>query len=121
PLVWYEHLYRRSQRGVEVVLLGVVDRLTRLDSALKEVSPKADVQRCVVHKVRNTKAAVRVKDEPQLLEDLKKVYHAVDRSEALQNFKDFKKTWQTIYPKVIKSWAGDLNDLLRFYDYPRVI
>src|SRR5699024_761804 len=76
-----------NEEGYKEVLLGVFDGLTGLDAAFKEVFPKADVQRCVVHKVRNTKAAVRVKDEPQLLEDLKKVYHAVDGSEALQNFK----------------------------------
>lgn len=120
-LVWKEQLYKLQQRGVEEILLGVFDGLTGFDIAFKEVYPKADVQRCVVHKVRNTIAKIRVKDKPQLLEELKKVYNAADKSEALNQFEEFKKAWKTIYPKVITSWEQELSDLLRFYDYPKII
>lgn len=119
--VWKELLYKLRQRGVEEVLLGVFDGLAGLDAALKEVFPKADVQRCVVHKLRNTHSMVRVKDKEPLFEDLKPVYRAEDKEQALENFEKFKQTWKKIYPKVIQSWEDDLSDLLRFYDYPPII
>lgn len=118
---WKEQLSKLRERGVEEVLLGVFDGLSGLDIAFKEVYPKADVQRCVVHKLRNTKSQVRVKDQPQVFEDLKKIYNANGRAEALKEFDAFKKDWKTIYPKVINSWESELQDLLRFYDYPPVI
>jgi putative transposase len=39
-----------------------------------QIFPKADFQRCVVHKLRNILAKVRAKDKPKVLEDLKGVY-----------------------------------------------
>jgi putative transposase len=53
-----QHLYKI---GVKEVLLGVFEGLTGLEEAFKAVYPKADVQRCVVHKVRNTLSRVRKK------------------------------------------------------------
>lgn len=118
---WKEHLYRLRQRGVEEVLLGVFDGLSGLDAAFKEVFPKADVQRCVVHKLRNTHSMVRVKDKEALFGDLKPIYRAENKEQALESFEKFKLTWKKLYPKVIQSWEDDLSDLLRFYDYPLVI
>lgn len=69
---WKEQLYRLRERSVEEALLGVFDGLSGLDDAFKEVFPKADVQRCVIHKLRNTQALVRIKDKEQLSKILKK-------------------------------------------------
>nr|WP_279625771.1 transposase [Parageobacillus thermantarcticus] len=40
----------------------------------RAVYPKADVQRCVVHKVRNILNRVRKKDQCEMAEDLKLIY-----------------------------------------------
>ncbi|MGY4111966.1 transposase-like protein [Aeribacillus sp. SP014] len=58
---WQEILQQLYNRGVKEVILGVFDELTGLEEAFKAVYPKADVQRCVVHKVRNTLGRVRKK------------------------------------------------------------
>lgn len=120
-LGWKELLSKLRNRGVEEVLLGVFDGLSSLDIAFKEVYPKADVQRCVVHKMRNTKSQVRVKDQSQVFDALRKVYNANDKADAVEQFNTFKNQWMAIYPKVIKSWEEELDDLIRFYDYPTVI
>src|SRR5699024_8428411 len=88
--VWKEQLFQLHERGVEQVLLGVFDGLPGLDIAFKEAFPKADVQRCVVHKVRNLKPAIRKKDQLELFNDLRKVYQATDRPRALEHFEEFK-------------------------------
>ena len=67
--VWEEVFRSLKQRGATEVLLGVMDGLPGLEDAFNKVFSKADVQRCVVHKVRNTIRKVRKKDLPQLLED----------------------------------------------------
>ncbi|GAA0472957.1 IS256 family transposase [Alkalibacillus silvisoli] len=120
-LGWKEVLVDLRNRGVEEVLLAVFDGLTGLETALKEVFPKTDVQRCITHKMRNTNHSVRKKDREEVAEDLKKVYRVNTKTEAMEKFKDFKNKWNSTYPKVIKSWEEDLSVLLTFLDYPKVI
>lgn len=120
-LGWKDILCDLYERGVEEVLLGVFDGLPGLEAAMKEIYPKADVQRCVVHKIRNALNAVRKKDQTAIAEDLKPIYQANTKEEAERQFKAFKETWQSKHPKVVKSWEKDLDVLLTFLDYPSSI
>jgi putative transposase len=78
----------------------------------------ADVQHCIVHKVRSTFPKIRVSDKTQFLEDLKAVYNAVDGDVARAIFDGFKAKWSKQYPKEVKSWGEQLPTLLTFYKYP---
>ena len=116
--VWRDVLRDLHQRGVEEVLLGVFDGLPGLDTAFREAFPKADVQHCIVHKVRSTFPKIRVQDKSDFLTDLKTVYNARDRDLALAAFDRVKEKWQKKYPKEIQSWESQLDTLLTFYSYP---
>lgn len=118
---WKHILTSLKSRGLEEVLLGVFDGLAGLEQAFKEVYPLADVQRCVVHKVRNVISAVRKKDKEPIMTDLKKVYRALTKEDALKSFEDFRENWKKAYPKVVQSWEEDLDTLLTFMSYPKVI
>jgi len=120
-LGWKEILKDLYERGAEEILLGVFDGLPGLEAAMKEVYPKADVQRCVVHKVRNALNAVRKKDQTAIAEDLKPIYEASTKEEAKERFQAFKRRWQSKHPKIVKSWEEDLDVLLTFLDYPSSI
>ncbi|MEB3750759.1 IS256 family transposase ISHahy7 [Geobacillus icigianus] len=84
--VWQEILQNLYKRGVKEVLLGVFDGLPGLEEAFQAVYPKADVQRCVVHKVRNTLSRVRKKDPFEMAEDLKLIYRSPSKEIALEMF-----------------------------------
>ncbi len=43
-----------KSRGVEDVLMFSVDGLAGISKAINNVYPQADVQRCIVHQVRNS-------------------------------------------------------------------
>ncbi|WP_461183826.1 IS256 family transposase, partial [Virgibacillus kimchii] len=120
-LGWKEILLDLYKRGAEEVLLGVFDGLPGLEDAMKEVYPKADVQRCVVHKIRNAINAVRKKDQTAIAEDLKPIYEASTREEAKKQFQAFKHAWEAKHPKIVKSWEKDLDVLLTFLNYPSSI
>lgn len=109
------------KRGVEEILIGVADGLPGLKDAFLSVFPKADFQRCVVHKLRNILSKVRPKDKTKVLEDLKGVYDSPSKDEALACFKEFERNWVTRYPREVQSWRDDLDDLLCFYKYPKMI
>jgi transposase-like protein len=118
---WRDVLQDLHKRGVHEVLLGVFDGLAGLEEAFKETYPKADVQRCITHKVRNTLPKIRDKDKADFVTDLKTIYNAVDREVALANFDLVQNKWGKVYPKELGSWESQLNVLLRFYDYPPMI
>lgn len=115
---WKDVFRQLRERGVEEVLLGVSDGLAGLKDAFLEAFPQADYQRCVVHKLRNTAAKVRKKDQPQILNDLKPVYNAPTYEEAVYQFHNWRDKWKDKYPREVASWQDDLDDLLRFYKYP---
>jgi transposase-like protein len=115
---WKELLESLYRRGATEVLLGVFDGLIGLEEAFHSVYPKADVQRCVVHKIRNTFPKIRAKDKSEFLNNLKQVYTAPCREEANKQFHLFEVRWGTTYPKEVASWRNDLPVLLTFYKYP---
>mgnify|MGYP002377175983 CR=1 FL=1 len=95
------------------------DGLNGLEEAFKSVYPKADVQRCVVHKVRNTLNKVRKKDQIEVAEDLKLIYRAtIKEAAAIQAFHEFEKKWSKKYAREVQSWEKDLDVLLKFMKYP---
>lgn len=115
---WKEVLRDLYSRGVHEVLLGVFDGLPGLEDAFREAYPKADVQHCVVHKVRSTFPKIRVEHKTDFIEGLKTIYNALDHDCALAAFDTFKAKWNKLYAKEVKSWEDQLTTLLAFYKYP---
>jgi len=116
--LWEEVLMNLKSRGVEQVLLGVMDGLPGLTDSFLKVYPKADVQRCVVHKVRNTLHKVKKKHTDEIVTDLKKIYKAPSREFAEQVLNEFSSKWDRIYPRLAQSWFEDKDELFTFYKYP---
>ncbi|MDK2918117.1 MAG: putative transposase [Candidatus Petromonas sp.] len=53
-----------------------MDGLSGIEEAFNKAFPKADIQHCVVHKVRNSVAKIRRKDYQDFTEGLKSIYEA---------------------------------------------
>lgn len=105
---WRDVLKDLHRRGATDVLLGVFDGLPGLEEAFQEIYPKADVQHCIVHKVRSTFPKIRVQDKTEFLDDLKGIYNAIDGDVARAMFDGFKAKWSKQYPKEVKSWEVQL-------------
>lgn len=118
---WRDVLNDLYNRGAQEVLLGVFDGLPGLEAAFRETYPKADVQHCIVHKVRSTFPKIRIQHKTEVIEDLKTIYTAADRDLALAAFDTVKAKWSKLYPKEMRSWEEQLSTLLTFYKYPAPI
>ena len=92
-----------------------------LPEAIQRVYPQAEWQRCVVHGVRWSLGQVRARDRTLLAEDLRRVYGAESRGEALEALEALREAWGARYPGVVALWAGDSGAFLRFYGYPKVL
>ncbi|WP_144511896.1 IS256 family transposase [Bacillus sp. FJAT-22090] len=118
---WKEVLFDMKARGVEQVALGIFDGLSGLDTAFNSVFPEADIQLCVIHKVRYTTHRIRPKDRPDFLQDLKKVYTAERYEGAVEALNQLKSNWGSLYKREIVSWERELPVLMTFLKYPKEI
>ncbi|CCL16219.1 transposase [Clostridioides difficile] len=60
-------------RGVKDILIASVDGLVRFSDAIKAVFPDTEIQRCVVHQIRNTLNYVSYKNRKKFARNLKKI------------------------------------------------
>lgn len=106
-----------KRRGVEDVLFFSVDGLTGFKDVIEQSFPCSAVQRCIVHKIRNSTRYVSDKDIKAVCRDLRKIYTASDRDQALIALEAFGEQWNAKYKEIKPSWEADWDDLMAFMDY----
>lgn len=106
-----------KRRGVEDVLFFSVDGLTGFKDVTEQSFPCSALQRCIVHKIRNSTRYVSDKDIKAVCRDLRKVYTASDRDQALIALEAFGEQWDAKYKEIKPSWEADWDDLMAFMDY----
>lgn len=108
-----------KRRGLERVLLVVSDDLAAgRQEVVKEVFPRADVQPCMAHKVRNAMNKVRPDDQEDVADRLRNIYRAPDREVAEKYLRKFKEKWGDKYPRIVETWEEQLDRMLTFMKYP---
>jgi transposase-like protein len=83
-----------------------VDGLSGFPDAVNAVFPKAGVQLCIVHIVRDSMKYVPYKDRRAVTADLKEIYLAPSEDAAGAALERFAEKWDRKYPAVSKSWRS---------------
>jgi len=115
---WATVLNSLRNRGVEDVFIACTDNLTGFANAIEAVFPKADIQNCIIHQLRNSSKYVSYKDLKALMADLKKVYAAVDEPSAEEALEAFSAKWDKKYPKISASWRENWPNLSTYFKFP---
>ncbi len=115
---WLMVLNNMRDRGLEDVCIFSTDNLPGFTQAMEAVYPKAEIQKCVIHQIRNSTKYVSYKDRKALIADLKLVYKAPTEEVALKNLEDFNKKWSSKYPSCVDSWKRNWAELATFFKYP---
>lgn len=118
---WLNILNELKNRGVKDVLIACIDGLTGFESALKTAFPDAEVQRCIVHQIRNSTKFVTYTDRKKFCNDMKAIYKASTEDAALLALEGFSEKWQNKYPYAVKSWEDNWECLATFFKYPPAI
>lgn len=118
---WLGVLNDLKNRGVEDVLIFSVDGLTGLKEAIQTAYPNSEIQRCIVHQLRNSFKYVNYKDLRQFANDFKEVYKAVNEEMGYQKLLELDEKWSKKYPYAIKSWDMNWDVLSTFFKYPSEI
>ena len=90
---WLTVLTKLKGRGVRDILVVAVDNLTGFSEATASVFPKADIQKCIVHPIRNSLKYVARKDYAAVTTDLKPIYRADTEDGAKRAMDAFAETW----------------------------
>lgn len=85
--------YALKTRGVNDILIAVVDGLKGFPEAITSVYPQTVVQTCIVHLIRNSLAFVSWKDRKAILPAVKAIYRAENADMALLRLGEFEDEW----------------------------
>ncbi len=101
---WLGVLNELKNRGVKDILVICADGLTGMKEAVNAAFPLTELQRCIVHQVRNTLKYVGEKNKKEFAKDLKTIYHAPSEEAALEQLERVTEKWEKDYPNAMKSW-----------------
>lgn len=119
---WLRVMNELRNRGVEDVLIAVVDGLKGFPEAILAVFPEATVQTCIVHLLRQSLAFVSYKDRKAVAAALKGVYRAVDAEAGAAALAAFEASFRgQRHPAIAQSWRRAWNEVVPFFAFPEEV
>ena len=114
---WLQILEEIKRRGVEDILFVSLDGLPGLEEAIQVVYPNVNLQRCIVHLMRNSTRYIPRKNWAAFAKDIKDVYKAVSLDEAIVLFETLKTKWDA-YGAAIAVWEKKWQSIENLFTYP---
>ena len=114
---WLGIMNELKTRGLQDTLIAAVDGLTGFPDAINTVFPKAEVQLCMVHMVRNSVKYISYKDRKAVTADLKEIYLAPSEDAAETALNKFAEKWDKKYPAISKSWRNRWSEVIPFMKF----
>lgn len=116
---WMRVMSEIKNRGVNDILIAVVDGLKGFPEAITAVFPQTQVQTCIVHLLRNSMDYASWKERKPIAAALKAVYRAVDAEEAARALNDFEESpWGQKYPAIPAAWRRNWAEVIPFFAFP---
>jgi putative transposase len=114
---WLQVLTDLHNRGLKDILIACTDNLTGFSEAILSIYPKAEIQSCIIHQIRNSLRYVASKDQKEFMKDLKRVYQADTKDLAETALLELAEKWEKKYPVVIQSWNNNWEKLSTYFQY----
>lgn len=116
---WASVFSELQNRGVEDIIIAVTDGLKGMTQALASVFPATVHQTCIVHLIRNSLAFVNYKDRKPVTDALKKIYTALNASEAEKALAEYEASeLGKRYPSSHRGWRQAWGQVIPFFDFP---
>lgn len=114
---WLNVLNELKNRGVQDILITCVDNLSGFSQAIAAAFPQTEIQKCIIHQIRNSTRYVSYKDLKQVTADLKPIYKAATEELARAELDQFEAKWGDKYPLTVRSWRSNWEELSAFFKY----
>lgn len=116
---WLRVMTELKNRGVNDVLIAVVDGLKGFPDAITATYPEATVQTCIVHLIRHSTSYGSWKERKALAAALKPIYRAATLEAATAALDHFEAgPWGVKYPAIAQSWRRNWEQVIPFFAFP---
>ena len=114
---WLKVMNDLKARGLNDILIAVVDGLKGFPEAITSVFPQTLVQTCIVHLIRNSLSFVTWKDRKAILPSIKAIYRAENADMALVRLEEFEAEWGKRYPAIGQAWRRAWEHVIPFFAF----
>lgn len=115
---WLRVMSELRNRGVQDILIAVVDGLKGFPEAITSVFPKTVVQTCIVHLIRYSMHFASWKERRLIGAALKPIYQAESAAIARERLEDFDRgPWGRKYPAIAQSWRRNWEQVIPFFAF----
>ena len=115
---WLRVMNELKGRGVEDLLIGVVDGLKGFPEAITAVFPDCVVQTCIVHLIRYSMHFASWKERKALAKALRPIYAASSAEAAAAELEAFEQgDWGCKYPPIVASWRRRWEEITPFFAF----
>ncbi len=115
---WLKVMNELRNRGVEDILIAVVDGLKGFPEAITTVFPQANVQTCIVHLIRHSLSFCGWKERKKVAAELRTVYQAETAEAAARRLSEFENgPWGEKFPMIVASWRRNWEQVIPFFAY----
>jgi transposase-like protein len=116
---WLRVMTELKSRGVEDILIALVDGLIGFPEAITTVFPQAQVHHCVVHLVRQSLAYASWKERKALASALRTIYRAPTEAAAVAALAAFAAgPWGQKYPVIVALWRRHWPHVAPVFAFP---
>src|SRR5712664_1849653 len=106
-------------RGLRPPVLAIIDGNVGLRRAVGLAWPRAAVQRCCVHKLRNLERKAPKHAIAEIRDDFHRIDYAANADAACTAYTAFERTWAKRCPGVVTSLREGGDELLTFFRFPK--
>jgi putative transposase len=115
---WLRVMNELQGRGVEDILIAVVDGLKGFPDAITTTFPSCVVQTCIVHLIRYSLQFASWKERRVLAQALRPIYTAPNAEAAAAALDAFEQgPWGQKYPTVTASWRRRWEEVIPFFAF----
>lgn len=116
---WLKVFNELKNRGVQDILIAVVDGLKGFPEAIEAAFPLTTVQTCIVHLIRNSLDFVTWKDRKSVAAALRPIYAAPTQSAAEDALAAFETgEWGQKHPTIAAAWRRNWERIIPFFAFP---
>ena len=115
---WLRVVNDLKNRGVDDILIAVVDGLKGFPEAIQATFPRTTVQTCIVHLIRTSLAFAGWKERKLVAAALKPVYTAPTAEAAAERLAEFEASeWGAKFPTIGATWRRALEQVIPFFAF----
>ena len=116
---WLRVMTEIKSRGVNDILIAIVDGLKGFPEAINAVFAETQIQTCIVHLIRNSLDFCSWKDRKPVAQELKTVYRAEDAQAAAAALQEFEGgPWGKKFAAITAMWRRHWAHVIPFFAYP---